>query len=70
MCSDPCVEKNKKREFDHTFNFLYMDKFPTHVCKNCENTKKVILIKLLVVYQEYPLVFLQLFLYKSFWHIS
>ena len=37
MCSDPCVEKNKEREFNQTFNFLYMDKCPRHIRKNCEN---------------------------------
>ena len=35
MCSDPRVEKNKKREFNQTFNFLYMDKCPTHIYENC-----------------------------------
>ena len=56
MCSDPCVEKNKKGEFNQTFftwiNVLhiyvrtvkiYLLKVPWH------NTEKVILIKLLVV---------------------
>ena len=37
MCLEPCVEKNEDREFNQTFNFLYMDKCPSHISKNCEN---------------------------------
>ena len=32
MCSDPCAER-----MSQTFNFLYKDKCPSHICKNCEN---------------------------------
>ena len=36
MYSDQCVEK-KKENFIKLL-FFYMDKWPTHICKNCENT--------------------------------